>query len=170
MDIPDGPPGISVRATVPADYDRIVAVADEWWGRPVRQILPRLFLDHFHATSLVAERTGEGGDAWDGEPVGDAVLSGFVVGFFSPSAADVAYIHFTGVHPEFRGRGLARVLYQRFFALAAADGRRVARAITSPGNSGSIAFHAAMGFTVTGPVPDYDGPGDLKMVFERRLG
>lgn len=156
MDISDAPAGISVRAAVPADYDRIVAVADEWWGRAVRQVLPRLFLDHFHATSLVAERAG--------------ALIGFVVGFFSPAAADVAYIHFTGVHPDFRGRGLARVLYQRFFALAAADGRRVVDAITSPANHGSIAFHTAMGFTVTGPVRDYDGPGDLKMVFERRLG
>lgn len=154
--------GISVRTAEAADYDRIVAVADDWWGRPVRQVLPRLFLDHFHTTSLVAEREGEGGDGGS--------LAGFVVGFCSPSAADEAYIHFTGVNPALRGRGLARELYRRFFAMAAADGRRVVRAITSPRNAGSIAFHAAMGFTVTGPVEDYDGPGDQKMVFELRLG
>lgn len=148
--------GISVRTAEAADYDRIVAVADDWWGRPVRQVLPRLFLDHFHATSLVAERAGE--------------LIGFVVGFCSPSAAGEAYIHFTGVDPALRGRGLARELYRRFFAMAAADGRHVVRAITSPRNAGSIAFHTAMGFTVTGPVGDYDGPGDQKMVFELRLG
>ncbi len=153
MELPDD---ISVRTTEPADYDRIVAVVDQWWGRPVRQVLPRLFLDHFHATSLVAERAG--------------TLAGFVVGFFSPSASGVAYIHFTGVDPGLRGLGLARVLYERFFGLAAADGRRVVRAITSPGNSGSIAFHAAMGFTVAGPVPDYDGPGAGKVLFERGLG
>ncbi|MEU1392729.1 MULTISPECIES: hypothetical protein [unclassified Nonomuraea] len=53
--------------------------------------------------------------------------------------------------------------------LAAADGRERVRAITSPANSASVAFHAAMGFTVTGPVPDYDGPGVDRVVFELRL-
>jgi ribosomal protein S18 acetylase RimI-like enzyme len=165
--------GISVRTAEAADYDRIVAVADDWWGRPIRQLLPRLFLDHFHSTSLVAERAGEGGGCGDdggGGGGGGGSLAAFVIGFCSPSAAGVAYIHFTSVDPALRGRGLARELYQRFFAMAAADGRRVVRAITSPGNAGSIAFHAAMGFTVTGPVEDYDGPGDAKVVFELRLG
>ena len=43
------------------------------------------------------------------------------------------------------------------------------RAVTSPVNTGSIAFHTALGFTVTGPVTDYDGPGRDLMVFEREL-
>jgi len=146
---------IGVRTAVADDYDRIVAVVDDWWGRPVRQVLPRVFLDHFHTTSFVAEQGG--------------ALAGFLVGFLSPSADDTAYIHFVGVDPRLRGRGLARLLYEKFFALAAADGRRVVRAITAPVNSGSIAFHAAMGFTVTGPVDGYDGPGASKMLFERAL-
>jgi ribosomal protein S18 acetylase RimI-like enzyme len=150
------PSGISVRSAAASDYERIVAVADDWWGRPVRQVLPRLFLDHFHGTSLIAEQ--------------DRALAGFCVGFMSPSVADAAYIHFIGVDPRLRGRGLARVLYERFFGLAAADGRRVVRAITSPDNSGSIAFHTAMGFTVTAPIPDYDGPSVARVLFERRLG
>jgi hypothetical protein len=45
----------------------------------------------------------------------------------------------------------------------------VVRAVTAPVNSPSIAFQAALGFSVTGPVPGYDGPSDRKMVFERRL-
>ena len=126
---------IRLRTAAAADYDRIIVVLDDWWGRPVRQALPRLFLDHFHATSLVAERDGD--------------LAGFLVGFMSPSLPDAAYIHFVGVHPQFHGNGLARALYQRFFELAAADGRRVVRAVTAPGNTQSIAFHTAMGFTVT---------------------
>jgi L-amino acid N-acyltransferase YncA len=36
-------------------------------------------------------------------------------------------------------------------------------------NTASVAFHRAMGFTVTGPVPDYDGPGVDRIVFERQL-
>jgi ribosomal protein S18 acetylase RimI-like enzyme len=146
---------IRVRAADPADYDRIIAVVDDWWGRPVHHILPRLFLDHFHDTSFVAE---------DG-----AELVGFLIGFLSPSLPDAAYIHFVGVNPRFRGNGLARLLYERFFQLATAGGRTVVRAVTAPVNSPSIAFHAALGFSVTGPVTGYDGPSDRKMVFERRL-
>jgi predicted GNAT superfamily acetyltransferase len=146
---------IPLRTAEPADYDRIIAVVDDWWGRPVRHALPRLFLDHFHTTSFIAE--------------GDGDLAGFLVGFPSPSLPDEAYIQFVGVHPRWRGTGLARVLYERFFALATADGRSVVRAVTAPQNSASIAFHTAMGFIVTGPIPDYDGPGSAKMLFERRL-
>jgi predicted GNAT superfamily acetyltransferase len=146
---------IEVRAADPADYDRIIAVVDDWWGRPVAHALPRLFLDHFHDTSFVAD---DGAD-----------LAGFLVGFLSPSLPDAAYIHFVGVNPRFRGNGLARVLYERFFQVATAGGRSVVRAVTAPVNSPSIAFHAALGFSVTGPVLGYDGPSDRKMVFERRL-
>jgi predicted GNAT superfamily acetyltransferase len=148
---------IRVRGAVPADYDRIVAVVDDWWGRSVEHALPRLFLDHFHATSFVAEAGANAG------------LAGFLVGFLSPSLPDAAYIHFVGINPRFRGNGLARLLYERFFQLATSGGRSVVKAVTAPVNSASIAFHTALGFSVTGPVQGYDGPSDVKMVFERRL-
>ena len=145
----------TLRTATPADYDRIAAVLDDWWGRPVSGALPRLFLDHFHATSAIAEADGD--------------LAGFLVGILSPSLPDAAYIHFVGVHPDHRRDGLARVLYERFFAMAAADGRTVVRAVTSPVNARSIAFHAALGFTVSDQAPGYDGPGDVKVRFERSL-
>jgi predicted GNAT superfamily acetyltransferase len=119
-------------------------------------VLPRLFLDHFHRTSFVAERDGD--------------LVGFLIGFYSPSATDQAYVHFIGVDPAVRGAGLARRLYERFFADATRSGCRLVHAITSPVNTGSVAFHRAMAFVVTGPVPDYDGPTVDRIVFERRLG
>jgi GNAT superfamily N-acetyltransferase len=145
----------TLRTATPADYDRIAAVLDDWWGRPVGHLLPRLFLDHFHATSTIAE-------------AGDH-LAGFLIGFLSPSLPDAAYIHFVGIHPGHRRGGLARVLYERFFALAAADGRTVVRAVTSPVNARSIAFHTALGFTASDPLPGYDGAGDVKVRFERPL-
>jgi predicted GNAT superfamily acetyltransferase len=146
----------SLRTARAADYDRIIAVVDDWWGRPVQRALPRLFLDHFHDTSFVAERSG-------GE------LTGFLVGFCSPAQRECAYIQFVGVAPQQRRSGLARLLYEAFFQMAAKDGRRVVRAVTAPVNSKSIAFHAAMGFTVTGPIGAYDGPSSAKVLFERRL-
>jgi hypothetical protein len=39
----------------------------------------------------------------------------------------------------------------------------------SPTNTGSIAFHRRMGFTVTGPVENHDGPGHDLMAFRRGL-
>jgi diaminobutyrate acetyltransferase len=148
-------PDIPLRAAIAADYDRIVAVVDDWWGRPVRHALPRLFLDHFHGTSLVAERDGE--------------LAGFLIGFMSPSKPDSAYIHFVAVNPRLRGNGLARRLYETFFDRARAEGHCVVRAVTAPHNSASIAFHTAMGFTVTDPITGYDGPSDVKVLFQREL-
>jgi ribosomal protein S18 acetylase RimI-like enzyme len=143
------------RPAAPGDYDAIAAVTDAWWGRPVLGSLPRLFLDHFHRSSLVID--GPGG------PVA------FLIGILSPSEPRHAYIHFAGVAPEVRHRGLGRVLYEEFFALARGDGRQTVSAVTAPGNSGSIAFHRAMGFTVTGPVPDYNGPGRALVTFARLL-
>jgi ribosomal protein S18 acetylase RimI-like enzyme len=149
------PEGIELRIATAADYDQIIAVVDQWWGRPIGHALARVFLDHFHATSTIAESDGE--------------LAGFLIGFLSPSQPDAAYIHFVGVHPSLRGNGLARVLYERFFALARANGRQLVSAITAPQNAGSIAFHTAMGFTVSAPIPDYDGEGSPKVLFQRRL-
>ncbi|WP_431965819.1 N-acetyltransferase family protein [Nocardia sp. bgisy134] len=142
---------VRLRPATSGDYEAVVGVVDAWWGRPVAAALPRLFFDHFAATSLVAE--------CDSEPVG------FLVGFFSPDHSDEAYIHFVGVHPGRRGSGLARRLYQRFIDAARRDGRTVIRAITSPRNTNSIAFHEAMGFEVHDTVRDYNGPGRDMVTF-----
>lgn len=41
---------VTSRVARPQDYDRIVAVIDDWAGRPVRASLPRLFWDHSGTT------------------------------------------------------------------------------------------------------------------------
>ncbi|MFI7615025.1 GNAT family N-acetyltransferase [Nonomuraea terrae] len=146
----------TLRAAAPADYDAIAAVVDDWWGRPVLAALPRLFLDHFHRTSLIAQGPGRG-------------MAGFLVGFPSPSLPGEAYIHFVGVAPEARASGLGRTMYERFFDLARGEGCHVVRAITAPVNTASIAFHRRMGFTADGPVPGYHGPGTAMMTFTRKL-
>lgn len=148
-------PGLAVRAARPGDFDTIIAVIDNWWGRPASRDLTRLFLDHFCDTSLIAEHHGE--------------LAGFVIGFLSPSQPEAAYIHFTGVGPAWRRAGLARRLYEQFFERARQDGRTVVKAITSAGNDRSIAFHRAMGFTDSEPLKDYDGPSLDRVVFVRSL-
>src|ERR1700727_2799288 len=104
------------------DYDAIAPVLDDWWGRPVLGALPRLFLDHFHDSSLVVD--------------GAAGPQAFLVGILSPSQPDRAYIQFVGVSPAARGQGLARHLYEEFFALARRGRRRLVSAVTAPVNSG----------------------------------
>jgi predicted GNAT superfamily acetyltransferase len=147
--------GLTVRAARPADYDAIIAVVDDWWGRAMSAGLPRLFLDHFFDTSLIAEHDGE--------------LAGFLIGFMSAAQPQQAYIHYLAVAPAWRRSGLARRLYEQFFDRARHDGRTVVKAITSPQNATSIAYHRAMGFTVSDPVKDYDGPSLDRVVFAREI-
>jgi ribosomal protein S18 acetylase RimI-like enzyme len=147
--------GVTVRAARPADFDTIIAVVDDWWGRPAARDLTRLFLDHFFGTSLIAEHGGE--------------LAGFLIGFLSPSKPQDAYIHFAAVAPAWRRTGLARSLYEQFFDRARQDGRTVVKAITSPQNGPSIAFHRAMGFAASDPIEDYDGPSLDRVVFVREI-
>ncbi|HEV7204677.1 MAG TPA: GNAT family N-acetyltransferase [Jatrophihabitans sp.] len=128
------------RPATPGDHDRILAVIDEWFGRPVAAKLPRMLLDHFGDTSRVVDSTA-------GE------LRAFLVGFLCPAHPDEGYIHFVGVDPRVRGRGVAAELYAEFFELCRAHGRRVVRAMTPPVNTRSVAFHRAMGFEVARPGP-----------------
>jgi predicted GNAT superfamily acetyltransferase len=144
-----------MRMAAPADYDTVAPLVDGWWGRPILGSLPRLFFELFYRTSLVIDDAGG--------PLA------FLVGIFSPSEADSAYIHFVGVAPAARGRGYARLLYEEFFRLARADGRTRVAAITAPVNARSADFHEAMGFAVNGPVAGYNGPGHEMLVFERTL-
>jgi len=132
----------------PSDHARIVAVVDDWWGgRAMAAMLPRLFIDHFAQTSYVVE------DA-------DGRLAGFAVAFLSPDDVQTVYVHFIGVDPALRGSGLGRELYARVAREAKAAGRSRIAAVTSPVNTTSLAFHAALGFEIGPVVPDYDGPGE----------
>jgi predicted GNAT superfamily acetyltransferase len=163
----------TTRTATECDHRAIVECVQRWWGdsrtpaqaRELSLLLPRVFLQHFAQTSLVVED--------------DSGIRAFLVGFHSADNADEAYIHFVGVDPQYRGAGTARDLYTRFFVQAARAGRRTVRAITSPTNTGSIAFHRAMGFEIepgdreVGGVAvrsDYDGPGQDRVCFRRSTG
>ena len=95
-------------------------------------MLPKLFFVHFRDTSFVVDDDGE--------------IAGFLCGFRSQTHADEAYIHFVGVDPDRRGAGVARALYERFFEAVAP--RTIVRAVTSPVNERSVAFHRALGFEI----------------------
>jgi ribosomal protein S18 acetylase RimI-like enzyme len=155
------------------DYPAIAFGLQDWWTQPgysaagAREraaLVPRLWVQHFASTSLVAEQEGR--------------LVGFLIGFLSPDRPDEGYIHFVGVAPDTRGKGVGRHLYERFFDTCQRAGRTRVRCVTSPQNTLSIAFHAAMGFEVepgtegSGPVrakANYDGPRVHRVAFVREL-
>jgi ribosomal protein S18 acetylase RimI-like enzyme len=144
---------VLIRHAEPSDYGRVIDVIDEWWGgRDMAAMLPKLFFVHFRDTSFVAEA--------------DGALAGFLCGFRSQSFDDEAYVHFVGVAPAQRGSGLGLELYERFFAAVAP--RSVVRAVTSPVNERSVAFHRALGFEVERVDGDYDGRGQSRVLLVRR--
>jgi predicted GNAT superfamily acetyltransferase len=154
-----------IRQIRPTDYEPVISVIDDWWnGRHMADMLPRLFFEHFTDTSFAAEHDGE--------------LAGFLVGFISQSRPAEAYIHFAGVRPDERGRGLGRRLYLHFFAAVQARGRDVVRAVTAPVNQASVRFHQQMGFDIEPgdrqvagiPVTSgYDGIGNDRVRFVKHL-
>lgn len=143
-----------IRHAEPSDHPRLITVVDDWWGgRPMSGMLPKLFFVHFRNTSFVSELDGE--------------LDGFLCGFRSQTYEQEAYVHFVGVDPARRGAGLGRDLYERFFAAVAP--RTTVRAVTSPVNEGSVAFHRALGFEVEGIEENYDGRGEARVQLVKRL-
>ena len=154
-----------VRNLEPSDYEPIIASLDDWWdGRNMALMLPRLFFMHFRQTSFLVESDGE--------------RLGFLAGFLSQTYDNEAYVHFLGVRPDCRGQGLGCALYASFFAAVRAAGRDTVRLVTSPLNRASVAFHTHLGFALLpGDVEDdgapyqndYDGPGESRVLFVKRL-
>lgn len=137
----------------------------EWWaGRDLRASVPRLFLDHFYNSSFIAEYESQ--------------MCGFLIGFFSQTRLSEGYIHFVGIHPDFRQQGLGRTLYERFFKLCLSENKTVIRSCTSPVNKQSIKFHQKIGFSIEpgnitidniAVTKDYNREGDPKVRFKKEL-
>ena len=159
---------LKFRRPAEADHPSLVSIVDEWWGgRRIHPSFPRLWLQHFNATSWLAEIP-------DGRP------AGFLIGFISPEDPTVGYVHLIATNPNLRRRGLGRLLYERFCADVGGRGVLEVRTVTWPGDRPAVAFHRALGFEpVAGPgsqnlygttaYPDYDSPGEDRVVFASRL-
>jgi len=82
---------------------------------------------------------------------------GFLAGFVSQTDPTQAYVHFVAIHPDHRRRDLGRQLYTAFFETVQRLGCATARCITSPVNTGSVAFHTRMGFQIEGVTGEHQG-------------
>lgn len=137
------------------DYFKVNHVLNDWWGgRPMTHLLPRLFFEHFQPTSFVIETEEE--------------LVAFIIGFRSQTDPSEAYIHFVGVNPNFRKQGHANYLYKLFIKTVKVLGCQKVHCITTPINTGSIAFHEAVGFEVQFS-KDYSGVGQDRIIFSKRI-
>lgn len=120
--------------------------------RDLRSLHLLALVQEFGSTCLVAR-------AEDG-------IRGYVFGFVTPDAT--GYVHLLATRDDTRGSGLGRRLYAAFAEAAERQGARRLKAITSVGNTGSIAFHRRVGFDVS-VIDDYNGPGRPMAVFRRDL-
>lgn len=127
---------MTLRAATRADHVAIRAAAATWWGdRDLSHLLQSLFLENFSSTSLVLEDD-------------EGRMAGFLVGFPSLDDPESAYVHFLGVAPDQRGQGIGRTLHKEFAERMSARGVATIRCVTSPVNTGSLAFHKAIGFEI----------------------
>ncbi len=144
---------METRALAKADYDQIVRVIDHWWEGPTSALAHPMFFYELGRLARVVEAEG--------------TLVGFLFGFVTE--AHIGYVHLVGIHPDFRRRGVARLLYATFEGDCREEGCVGLKAITTQGNEGSVRFHKALGWTVR-DTDDYAGPGRARVVFEKPLG
>ena len=78
------------------------------------------------------------------------------------------YVHLVGIHPEYRRRGVGRLLYHKFTGACREAGCDAMKAITTIGNEGSLRFHLAVGWTAAED-DNYAGSARKRVVFTRDL-
>jgi len=146
-----------------ADFDQIITDIVDFWGSDRTLSLHNpVFLYEFGNTAYVVK---------EGEKV-----VGYLMGLFSQTAP-TAYVKFVGVRRAYRKKDIARHLYEHFIDFAKTKGCTELKAITSPTNKGSVAFHKAIGMKLLGEpnkdgipvVKDYGGPGIDRVVFVKKI-
>jgi RimJ/RimL family protein N-acetyltransferase len=150
----DADGALVLRQVTIRDLGVILGELDDFWGgeRDMAFLHQALYVHEFGETSVLAERDGR--------------ILGYLLGFVGPDAT--GYVHAVAVRREARGEGLARRMYERFQAHAEHRDAVRLKAITAPENSGSRAFHEALGFSAES-VEGYSPSSGARLVFTRAL-
>jgi GNAT superfamily N-acetyltransferase len=134
-------------------FQQVLADHPRYWGqRDARALHLAALVHQFPATSLVA--------------LADDGIRGYLFGFVTPD--HLAYAHVIATRDDTRGTGLGRRLYAAFTEAARSQGALRLKAITTPENEVSIAFHRNLGFDAHLD-ENYNGPGLPRVVFTRDL-
>lgn len=174
--------GPTLRHPTEDDQPAIAAVVDWWFGgQHVRHLVVRAWFRHFGSTSWIATtRVGPDGETGETGETGGGIPVGFLVGYRSQDRPEEAVLHLVAVDPNVRRRGIGQALVDAFLAEAAAGGATTALAVAWPGEPIATAFFRAAGFEADDGAgsrnlfgvpgfPDYEGDGEDRMVFVRRL-
>lgn len=155
---------LSITLCTQDDYLEIIRDLSDFWGseRTIAFHHP-MFVAEFGQTAFVIRDQGK--------------VIAYLFGFLSPRDP-VGYVHLSAVRKAYQGKGLGTSLYEHFIAVAKAEGCSRLKAITTPGNKLSIAFHTTLGMTLSGQpnaegipvVKDYAGAGQDRVVFEMDIG
>ena len=145
------------------DFNQIRNEINEFWGsdRTLHLHHPMLVNEFGNSAFVIRE--------------GNQVVA-YLFGFLSQTGP-VAYVHLIGVRQTYRRRGLGQKLYTHFIEFAKDHGCITLKAITSEGNTGSIAFHNSFGMQMLGKpnesgipiVENYSGTGLNNVVFVKSL-
>jgi GNAT superfamily N-acetyltransferase len=147
------PVAISIVPATMSHFQQVLADHPRYWGgRDARALHLAALVHQFPATSLVA--------------LADDGIRGYLFGFVTPD--HLAYAHVIATRDDTRGTGLGRRLYAAFIEAARTQGALRLKAITSPDNEGSIAFHRSLGFDARLD-ENYNGPGLPRVIFTRDL-
>jgi GNAT superfamily N-acetyltransferase len=141
------------------DYSQILRDLPEFWdGRDTHHLHHPMFIHEFRNSAFVIR---------DG-----ARVFAYLLGFVS-QVEPVGYVHLLAVRASARKQGLAQKLFAHFVEFSRQQRRTSVKAITTPSNLGSIAFHKSVGMQLLGEpnadgipvVPDYAGPKQPRVVF-----
>jgi ribosomal protein S18 acetylase RimI-like enzyme len=148
---------VAIEGAGDGDLAEILRDYERFWGdRDLPRYLhhPMFFLE-FRDTAFVARDRGSG------------QIMGYLLGFVAPTGD--GYIHFVAVRDDSRSLGLGRMLYETFEKAARGRGAVALKAITSPENERSVAFHKRVGFTEMLRAEDYGGSGRTRIVMRKPL-
>lgn len=142
------------------DYHQILTDITDFWGNDRTLSLHHPIFVHEFGNSAYVIKV-------------DTIVIAYLFGFIS-QVTPTAYVHLIGIHKDYQHKGLGTDLYNHFIAYAREKGCIKLKAITTPANNSSIAFHKKIGMTLSGNkningievVPDYSGPGQDRVVFE----
>jgi ribosomal protein S18 acetylase RimI-like enzyme len=122
-------------------YEILETQAEFWDGRDMRHLFHPFLFHQFGDSAFVIRDGGQ--------------VVAYLFGLLSQTEP-VAHAHAIAVRPSARRHKLGQRLYAAFTDFARAHGCTHIKAITSPDNRRSIAFHRSIGMTLQGE-PNADG-------------
>jgi len=139
-----------------ADFLQIMGSLDQFWDDARDHLHNRLFLNEFGDSAYVIR---------DGR-----VVAAYLFGLIGTSEPRTGYVHLVAVRDSYRGRGLARRMYEKFEDYARNQGCSQLKAVTSLGNAVSVDFHKSVGMDAQ-VVKHYAGPREEhhRVVFRKSI-